>query len=304
MKKKDIHLADQIFYWGLQFLSWLVILAFISLFFVICFHSALALKTFGVGFFLSSDWDSWKEQFGVLSVVWGTLVSSLLALVIAVPVSVSVALFLNELAPRWLAKPIGFIVEMLAAIPSIIYGLWGLFILAPIIKDPLQSFLGEYLSFLPFFRGPQYGIGMLCGAIILAIMIIPTISSLCREIFRSIPNHNREAVLGIGSTKWEMIRIAVLRGSKGGIIGAIILGLGRALGETMAVTMVIGNKATLSLSLFEPAQTMASILANQYAEADSALHLSSLTAVAMTLFFISLIVNTSSLLLIKKSHKG
>ena len=236
--------------------------------------------------------------------MWGTFFSSMLALLIAVPISLGVALFINELAPLWLAKPLNFCLEMLSAIPSIVYGLWGLFVLAPLLRSPVQEFLGKYFSFLPFFKGPQYGIGMLSAAVILAIMIIPTISSICKEVFRSIPSSHKEAVLGIGATKWEMLRTAVLKGGKTGIIGACIMGLGRALGETMAVTMVIGNKPSLSLSLFEPAQTMASILANQYAEADSALHLSSLTAVALALFIISLLVNASSFILVWNTHKN
>lgn len=302
-KIKEIHISDRLFFHILQILALLVLATFMALVLLIFLESIPALKKFGVSFFFNSEWDSWKEDFGALAMVWGTFISSILALLIAVPISIGVALFLNELAPVWLAKPLNFCLEMLAAIPSIVYGLWGLFVLAPIIRSPIQEFLGKYFSFLPFFKGPQYGIGMMSAAVVLAIMIIPTISSICKEVFRSIPNSHKEAVLGIGATKWEMLKTAVLTGGRAGIIGACIMGLGRALGETMAVTMVIGNKPSLSLSLFEPAQTMASILANQYAEADSALHLSSLTAVALALFIISLLVNFSSFILVWNTQK-
>ncbi len=297
LKKKDIHIGDRLFYYLLKFLSWLVILTFIALFILVFNQSLPALKHFGLSFFFSSEWDSWKENFGVLSLVWGTLVTSFVALLLAVPISLGISLFLNELAPPWLAKPLNFILEMLAATPSIVYGLWGLFVLAPFIRDPIQKILGHHFSFIPFFKGPHYGIGALCAGVILAIMISPTISSICKEVFKSIPQSHREAVLGIGATQWEMFKFAILRGGQTGIIGACIMGLGRALGETMAVTMVIGNKPFIGFSIFEPAQTMASILANQYAEADSQLHLSALTAVGLTLFIISLIVNSSSVLL-------
>lgn len=297
LSKKETHFSDRLFYYFLQFLSVLVIAAFIALAVLTTVQSLPALKRFGVSFFFNSEWDSWKENFGAVSLIWGTLVTSFLGLLMAVPVSLGVALFLNELAPSWLAKPLNFILEMLAATPSIVYGLWGLFVLAPFIQDPVQKILGGFLGFLPFFKGPHYGIGLLCAGVVLAIMITPTISSICKEIFKSIPHSHREAVLGIGATKWEMLKYAVLKGGRMGIIGACVMGLGRALGETMAVTMVVGNKPFVGLSIFEPAQTMASILANQYAEADSSLHLSALTAVGLALFIISIIVNSSSILL-------
>ena len=303
LQKKDVHIGDRLFYYFLKFLSWMVILTFISLLVLIGIQSFPALQRFGLSFFVSSEWNSWTESFGALTLVWGTLVTSFLALVFAVPISLGVSLFLNELAPSWLAKPFNFILEMLAATPSIVYGLWGLFVLAPFIRDPIQKFLGDWFSFLPFFQGPHYGIGILCAGVVLAIMIIPTISSICKEVFRSIPHSHREAVLGIGATQWEMLKTAVLKGGQSGIIGACIMGLGRALGETMAVTMVIGNKPFIGFSIFEPAQTMASILANQYAEADSSLHLSALTAVGMTLFIISLIVNSCSVFLSWRTRK-
>ena len=306
-KPRAPHHGDRFFYLLLKGLSLLMMGVFVFLLVVIFKMSWPAFAKFGPGFVTSTEWNSWTQNFGALSLIYGTLVSSVLALMMAVPVSVGVALFLNELAPGWLARPLSFGVEMLAAIPSIVYGLWGLFVLAPFLRDPVQAFLSRYFSFLPFFEGPGYGVGMLCGAVILAIMIIPTISSLCREVFHSIPFSYREAALGLGATRWEMLKVAVLGGGISGITGACVMGLGRALGETMAVTMVIGNTPSISLSLFAPAQTMASLLASQYAEADNDLHLASLTAVGFILFLISLIINMGAGALvwkIKKKHTG
>ena len=302
-EKRDIHIQDRLFYFFLKGLSWSLIFLFFYMLVVIFQMSWPAFSHFGMKFFVNVEWNSWTKNFGALSLIYGTAVTSFLALLLAVPVSVGVALFLNELSPSWLARPIGFIVEMLAAVPSIVYGLWGLFVLAPVLRDYIQSFLSKYLSFLPVFQGNYYGVGMMCGGVILAIMIIPTISSICREVFRTIPESNREAVLGLGTTRWEMLKIAVLKGSSTGIIGAVIMGLGRVLGETMAVTMVIGNAISIKASLFEPAQTMASILANQYAEADNELHLASLTAVGFSLFCLSLIINILALLLVWRMEK-
>lgn len=302
-EKRDIHIQDRLFYFFLKALSWSLIFLFFYMLVVIFQMSWPVFSHFGMKFFINADWNSWTKSFGALSLIYGTAVTSFLALLLAVPISVGVALFLSELSPGWLARPLSFIVEMLAAVPSIVYGLWGLFVLAPVLRDYIQSFLSKYFSFLPFFQGSYYGVGMMCGGVILAIMIIPTISSVCREVFRTIPESNREAVLGLGATRWEMLKIAVLKGSFTGIIGAVIMGLGRALGETMAVTMVIGNAISIKASLFEPAQTMASILANQYAEADNELHLASLTAVGFSLFCLSLIINILALLLVWRMEK-
>lgn len=305
--KSDVHLADRFF----AFLVKTMAFTFISLFFlmaIVIFCNAWpAFSNFGFAFFTNSVWDSWKQEFGALALVYGTIVSSLMALLIAVPVSVALALFLNELAPRWISIVLGFIVEMLAAIPSIVYGLWGIFILAPFLRNPIQAFLSRHLGHLPLFSGPYYGVGMMCAGLILAIMITPTISSLCKEVFRSIPRSNKEAILSLGATRWEMFKVAILKGGFSGIIGAVVLGFGRAFGETMAATMVIGNKIGLSASLFAPSQTMASVLATQYAEADTKLHLSSLTAVGFTLFIVSLLFNSLAIFLVwrmKKQFKG
>ena len=301
--KSENHLRDQIFFWGLKFLAVFFILLFVSMAFVILAKAWPAFSRFGFSFFIHSSWDSWRMEFGALALIYGTVFSSLLALLIAVPISVALALFLNEIAPRWLSVSLGFIVEMLAAIPSIIYGMWGLFVLAPFFKDNLQPFLSERLSHIPLFSGPYYGVGMMTAAVILAVMIIPTISSLCKEVFKAIPITNKEAVLSLGGTRWEMFKAAVLKGGASGIMGAVFLGFGRAFGETMAVTMVIGNKVNLSPSLFAPSQTMASLLATQYAEADNELHLSALTAIGFTLFIVSLLFNSASLFFVWRMKK-
>lgn len=296
--RSEVHFGDQVFYWILKICAFLFVLLFSAMAILIFIKALPAFKHFGFSFFVNPSWDSWRQDFGALAVVFGTVFSSLLALVLAVPISIAFALFLNEMAPRWLAASLGFIMEMLAAIPSIIYGMWGLFVLAPFLRNFVQPFLSKQFGHLPFFAGAYYGVGMMAGGIILAIMITPTISSLCKEVFRSIPHANKEAVLSLGSTRWEMFKTAILKGGASGVIGAIVLGFGRAFGETMAVTMVIGNKVNLSLSLFEPSQTMASLLATQYAEADSALQLSSLTAVGFTLFIVSLLFNSGALFLV------
>ncbi len=284
--------SDKLFYYLLKTLAWGVVGLLAAMILVVLWMSWEALGHFGLRFFVDASWDSWREEFGALAFIYGTLVTSFIAVLLAVPVSLAVALYLNELAPPWIARPLGFFVEMLAAIPSIVYGLWGLFVLAPFLRDHVQPLLATYLGFLPFFQGPQMGVGLLGAGVILAIMIIPTIASISREVFKSVPESLREAALGLGATRWEMLRIAVLRVALSGVMGAVVLGLGRALGETMAVTMLIGNRPQIVWSLFESGQTMASILANQYAEADSSLHLSALTAVGLALFVVSLVINS------------
>ena len=301
--RSEDHVSDNVFSLFIKFLSLALIGLFGLMIIIIFIKSWLALSQFGMWFFVYPAWNSWKQDFGVLSLVYGTVVSSLLALLFAVPVSVALSLFLTEMTPSWFSKILGFIVEMLAAIPSIIYGLWGIFVLAPFLREHVQPFLSQYFGGLIIFSGPFYGIGTLCAGLILAIMIIPTISSVCKEVFRSIPYANKEAVLGLGTTKWEMFKISILRAGTPGIIGAIVLGFGRAFGEAMAVTMVIGNKPSLAASLFEPSQTMASLLATQYAEADNELHLSALTAVGFTLFIISILFNSIAIFMVWRMKK-
>ena len=296
--KLDSRLIDRAFALFVKSVAFLFILLFFAMAVVIFLKSWPAFSKFGVFFFSNPTWNSWKQEFGALSLIYGTVVSSILALCLAVPVSVGFALFLNEMAPKWMSRILSFIVEMLAAIPSIVYGLWGVFVLAPFLRTYIQPSLSKYGGNTPFFAGEFYGIGMMCGAVILAIMIIPTITAICKEVFRAIPLSNKEAVLSLGTTRWEMFKLAILRGGASGIVGATILGFGRAFGETMAVTMVIGNRPDIALSLFAPSQTMASLLATQYAEADTALHLASLTAIGFTLFIVSLLFNSLSIIFI------
>jgi len=301
--KSDVYLGDRLFSFVVKFLGFLFISLFVLMAVIIFLKSWPAFKHFGLSFFINSNWDSWRQDFGALSLIYGTVVSSLFALLLAVPLSVALALFLTEIAPKWLSKLLGFIIEMLAAIPSIIYGMWGVFILAPFLRERVQPVLSEHLGGFALFSGDFYGIGMMCAGIILAIMITPTIASICKEVFRSIPLSNKEAVLSLGMTRWEMFKISILRGGISGLVGAVVLGFGRAFGETMAVTMVIGNKPVIDLSLFAPSQTMASILATQYAEADTELQLSSLTAIGFTLFILSLLFNSLSIMLVWKMKK-
>lgn len=289
--RRDKHWGDRIFFW-LMTVAALSVFALLVLIGVFLYVSAApSLGQFGWSFLFGQSWDPVGGDYGALPFVFGTLVSSLLAMLLATPLSVGIALFLNELAPRSLSRLVGFLVEMLAAIPSVVYGLWGVFVLAPWLRTVVQPFLGSWFGFLPLFQGPPYGVGMMTAGIILAIMVIPTISSLCREVFRAIPRANREAALALGATRWETMRLAVLKSSRTGIFGAVILGLGRALGETMAVTMVIGNRNDISASLFAPAQTMASIIANEYAEATTNLHLAALAEIGLTLFAVTFFIN-------------
>ena len=260
--------------------------------------SRLSIVEFGLSFITGRDWDPVREHFGALPFIYGTVVSSLLALFISVPISLGVAIFLSELAPVGLRSPFGFLVELLAAVPSVIYGLWGIFALAPWLRESVEPFLGKTLGFLPLFQGPHQGFGMLAGGIVLAIMITPTISSVSREVLRAVPDSLREGALALGATRWETVRTAVLPYARSGLVGAIILGLGRALGETMAITMVIGNRAEISASLFAPGYTMASVIANEFTEATSDLYLAALAEIGLLLFLVTLTLNVVARLLV------
>lgn len=252
-----------------------------------------ALHTFGVGFLTSSEWDPVNGTFGAAPALYGTIVSSILALLIATPLAIGVAIYLSEFAPAWLRQPVSFLVDLLAAIPSVVYGLWGIFVLIPLLRLHVVPFLKDtlHLGATPLFSGPNYGPSMLAAGVILAIMVLPYISAVAREVLLAVPRAQREAALALGATRWEMIWGAVLPYARSGIIGGIILGLGRALGETMAVTMVIGNTHQISSSLLAPAYTMASLIANQFNEATGDLHKSALMAVGFTLFVVTLVVN-------------
>jgi phosphate transport system permease protein len=261
--------------------------------------SRLSIAKFGAGFLWSSEWDPVQEKFGALPFIFGTLVSSLLALLIAVPLGVATALFLTELAPLKVRQPIVMAIEMLAAVPSVIFGLWGIFILIPWLRDHLFVWLKHYLGFLPFFQGPIYGLSMLAAGIIIAIMILPIVTSISREILRSVPNLQREAAYALGATRWEVLRIAVLSYARRGLFGAAVLGLGRALGETMAVTMVIGNRPQISASLLAPGYTLASVIANEFTEATTELYLSSLFELGLVLLVVAILVNAAAQLMLK-----
>ena len=252
-----------------------------------------ALRQFGTSFVTSSDWDPVAGHFGAAPAIFGTIVTSIIALIIATPLALGVALFISEIAPRWLRQPLGVLVDLLAAIPSVVYGLWGVFVLVPLLRLHVMPFLSKtlHLGSLPLFSGPQYGPSMLAAGLILAIMCLPYISAVSREVLLVVPRSQREAALALGATRWEMISGAVIPYAKSGIIGGIVLGLGRAIGETMAVTMLIGNQHKISASLFSPAYTMASLIANEFSEASNDLHLSALMAVAFVLFVITLVVN-------------
>ena len=253
-----------------------------------------AIQKFGLSFLWTSRWDPVHGVFGALPFLYGTLVSSAIALIIGVPISLGVAIYLAELSHSGTSVVLSFVVELLAAIPSVILGLWGIFVLSPWIRNAVEPALAAGFGWLPLFSGPRYGIGMLAAGFILAIMVIPIISSVSRDVLRAVPQHQREGMYALGATRWEVIRQAVLPYGRMGLIGAIILGFGRAFGETMAVTMVIGNRPQISASLFQPAYTIAAALANEFSEATTEIYLSSLIAMALVLFIVSLIVNAAA----------
>jgi phosphate transport system permease protein len=263
-----------------------------------------SIQEFGWGFITSTDWDPVDDLYGALPFIYGTIVSSLLALVMAVPLSLGIAIYLSQFAPRWLRQPIGFLVELLAAIPSVVYGLWGIFVLAPFLGRTVEPFLADHLgNAIPLFSGPVYGVGLFTAGVILAIMILPTISAIARESMLNVSHEQKEAAQALGATPWETVRMSVLPLAKPGIIGAIILGLGRALGETMAVTMVIGNRPEISGSIFAPAYTIASVIANEFAEVTVGLHLAALIELALILLVITLLLNLLARLLLYRTGR-
>ena len=262
-----------------------------------------SIRHFGFGFVWGRVWDPAGHVFGALPFVWGTLVSSLLALAIAVPISIGVAIYLAELSPAWLREPLGFVIELLATVPSVVYGLWGISVLSPWLRTSVEPWLSHWFGFLPLFQGPTHGLGMLAAGTTLAIMITPTISAVSREVLRAVPLELRENALALGATEFEMLRIAVLPHVRSGLFGASVLGLGRALGETMAVTMLIGNRAHISASLFAPSYTMASVIANEFSEASDDLHLASLAEVGLLLFLVTLLLNLLARLLVLRVGK-
>jgi phosphate transport system permease protein len=259
-------------------------------------QSMLSIEKFGFNFWRTQVWDPVAGQFGALPFIWGTLYSSILALVIATPIAIGIAVFISELCPAWLRQPLVFLTELLAAIPSIVYGLWGIFVLVPAVRA-FEVSVPDAFRALPIFSGPPLGVGMLAAGVILAIMVIPFTSSVAREVLKSVPPAQREGAYALGATRFEAIRAALFF-ARTGIVGAIMLGFGRALGETMAVTMVIGNNPKISASLFAPQYTMAAVLANEFTEADTNLYLNALVEIGLVLFVVTLIVNSLSRLLI------
>lgn len=296
-------IGDPVFKWTTGFFAVLVAGLAALILVEMAINSKLPLAKFGFGFFWRSIWDPVAEEFGALPFVYGTAVSSLIALLLAVPVSLGVAIFLVEKAPRALSNPILFIVQLLAAIPSVVFGLWGIFVLAPMLRNHVYPKLQTTLGFLPLFQGNQNGLGLLTAGLILSIMVLPIITAVTTDVLRAVPGTQREAALALGSTKWEATLI-VLQNAKSGISGAIILGLGRAIGETMAVTMVIGNRPQISASLLDPSFTIASAIANEFTEATSDIYLQSLIELGLILFLVTFIINMLARFLVWSVTRG
>lgn len=290
--------GDKIFAKLTLIFALLVVAILIGLVIALTIDALPAINRFGLSFLGSSTWDPVKEVFGALPAIYGTLLSSIIGLIIAVPISLGAAIFLVELAPSWLKAPASLVIEMLAAIPSVIIGLWALFVLVPLVRNPIESWLGSKLGFLPLFQGPPFGVGFLAAGIILAIMVIPIVTAVSRDAIRAVPNEQREAMLALGATQWETIRRAVFPYCRSGLVAAVILGLGRALGETMAVTMVIGNGYKLTASLFSPGATIASKIASEFSEATGDVYIGSLVELALILFTITLLVNVVARMLV------
>lgn len=297
------NLGDAVFRGLLFCCALLIVLVVGAMFWEIGTNARLSLEAFGLSFLTGRAWDPIQDEFGALPFIYGTIVSSLLALVLAVPVSLGIAIYLVEQAPRRLSRPLTFLVELLAAIPSVVYGLWGIFVLAPFLREHVGPPLQKWLGWLPLFQGTVTGVGLLTGGVILAIMVTPIITAVVRDVLAAVPVSQREAALALGATKWETTRIVLANGAPG-IAGAIILGLGRAIGETMAVTMVIGNRPQISASLFEPSYTIASVIANEFTEATGDLYLSALVELGLVLFLVTFVVNGAARLLVWSVTRG
>jgi len=280
-----------------------IVLIVLSMVGMMIWTSMPTIREYGLEFLYGSEWQPASEIFGALPFIYGTIVSSVIALVIAVPISLGIAIFLVEQAPKRVASPIAFMVELLAAIPSVVFGLWGIFVLAPFLRDYLGAFLADYLGWIPLFQGRLTGFGMLTGGMIMAIMVTPIITAVVRDVLEVVPNTQREAALALGATRWETTLI-VLENASSGIAGAVVLGLGRALGETMAVTMVIGNSPQITSSLFEPAYTIASVLAANFGEATDKLYLSALVEMGLVLFLVTFVVNAFAKVLVMGVARG
>ncbi len=257
-----------------------------------------SIRHFGLAFLGSSDWAPTIDQYGALPFIYGTAVPPAIALIIAVRLSLGVGSCLSKMAPEWLSRKLGFLVELLAAIPSVVYGLWAIFVLGPWLRDWVEPVLGSYFGFIPLFAGPHVSVGMLTAGVVLAIMVLPYIAAVCTDVFRVVPQRQREAALALGATKWEMVRMAVLPYGASGIVGAIMLGLGRALGETIAAAMVIGNRPEISASLFVPSLTLASVIANEFVEAMTELNVAALIELGLVLLVLGLILNVVARVLV------
>jgi len=308
-RRSQVPWADGLFSGLAHGAAWITLALLAGIIVSLIVGAAPAIREFGLGFLWSTDWDPVKNKYGGLVMIYGTLVTSLIALVIAVPVSFGIALFLTELSPAWLKRPLGTAIELLAAVPSIVYGMWGLLVFSPLlstyVQQPLQSLLGGVPYLGALVSGPPVGIGLLSAGIILAIMIIPFIASVMRDVFEVTPPLLKESAYGLGSTTWEVMFKVVLPYTKTGVVGGIMLGLGRALGETMAVTFVIGNQSQLnSASLFEAANSITSVLANEFAEAGAGLHQASLIYLGLVLFFITFVVLACSKVLLAQLKKS
>ncbi len=299
--------ADRTFHLIAAGAAWFVLILLLAIAASMAWGGRLAFETFGIGFITSSDWDAVGGHFGALVPIYGTLVTSAIAMLIAVPVSIGIALFLTEIAPRWTRGPIAVAIELLAAIPSIIYGMWGLFVFAPFMAANVEPWLNDHLGASPLigplFSGPPIGIGMLTAGIVLGIMVIPFVASVAREVFSAIPPALRESAVALGSTRWEILSRVTLPYTRSAIIGAIFLGLGRALGETMAVTFVLGNAHALSPSLLMPSNSIAAAIANEFTEADTDLYRSALIALGFLLFVVTFIVLTIAKLMLMRLNR-
>ena len=301
-------LRDRIFRLVTGGAAWFVLLLLIAVAVSMAWGGRLAFETFGFSFITGKDWDVVNGQFGALVAIYGTLVTSAIALIIAVPVSIGIALFLTEIAPQVLRQPIAVAIELLAAVPSIIYGMWGLFVFAPFMANHIEPWLIDHLGTWPvigaLFSGPPIGIGMLTAGIVLGIMIVPFIAAVARDVFNAVPSALRESAVALGSTRWEILRHVTLPYTRSAVVGAIFLGLGRALGETMAVTFVLGNAHDLSASLLMPSNSIAAAIANEFTEADTALYRSSLIALAFLLFVVTFIVLALAKLMLRRMDRS
>jgi phosphate transport system permease protein len=281
-----------------------VLLLIIAMIYELTREAWPAIHRFGIPFLWSSDWNPPKERFGALPFIAGTLITSMLALIFGTLVGVGAALFLVELAPGWLRAPVSYMVELLAAIPSVVYGLWGVFVLGPWIQHTAGPYILDYLGWMPFVDGPALGVGVLSAVLILTIMILPTIVAISRDVISAVPRSQREGILALGATRWEMIRIAVLPYARSGILGAAILGLARAIGETLAVALVIGNSTNVPDSIFSPGYTMASVIANQFREVENDMHLAALIYIGLLLLIMTLLVNAMARVLVWRVTRG